>query len=194
MSFLKCIVFVSIIFPTFAFADFCDILASSSANSCRSNAKSMGATIVGDWLRIKPEMASQPGTGKKGKFSTATTVAHSLIGVKSSERLKMSIDCFAGEKSMRLQAITYMIGLTEGRNTAFRLTFNVDNKPSFTEDWVLNWRRSELEAPAGSKLARELLGSQEVTITTGKIIDNRYSAGYVYKVNGFDKVNAEICK
>lgn len=180
--------------PSLASADFCDLLAGSSAPNCRSNAASMDATIIGNWLRIKPEMASQPNTGKKGKFSSATTVSYGLLGVKSPNRLKLSIDCFGGERSMRLQAITHMLGLTAGQNTAFKLTFKADSKPSFTEDWVLNWRRSELEAPSGSRLANELLGAQELTITTEKIIDNKYPAGYVYKVDGFDKVNSGLCQ
>lgn len=182
------------VFSPLASADFCDLLAGKSAPNCRSNAKAMNATIIGNWLRIKPEYASQPNTGKKGKFSSATTVSYSLIGVTSPDKFKLSVDCFSGEKSMRLQAITHMIGHTQGKNIAFNLSFSVDNKPGFTEKWIFNWKRSELEAPKESRLARELVGAHDLTITADNIVDNRYSVGYVFKVDGYESMSAALCK
>lgn len=194
MKLLKPLLIVLALLPAAASADFCDILAGGAAPSCRSNAANMGATVVGNWLRIKPEMASQPNTGKKGKFASATTVSYGLIGVKSPERFKLTIDCFAGERSMRLQAIPYMLGLTNGHNTAFKLTFKIDNKTPFAESWVLNWQRSELEAPSGSRLAAGLSGAHDVVILTEGIVGNNSQVGYVYKVDGFDAANSAVCK
>ncbi len=180
--------------PALAFADFCDLISGGAAPSCRSNAASMGATVVGNWLRLKPEMASQPNTGKKGKFASASTVSYELIGVKSPDRFKLTIDCFAGERSMRLQAIPYMLGLTNGRNTAFKLTFKIDEKTPFAESWVLNWQRSELEAPSGSRLAAGLSGAHDLVILTEGIVGNNSRVGYTYKVDGFDAANSAVCK
>lgn len=194
MRLLKPLLIVLALLPAVAFADFCDLLAGSAAPSCRSNATSMGATVVGNWLRIKPEIASQPNTGKKGKFASATTVSYGLIGVKSPDRFKLTIDCFAGERSMRLQAIPYMLGLTNGRNTAFKLTFKIDDKAPFAENWVLNWQRSELEAPSGSRLAAGLSGAHDLVILTEGIVGNNSQVGYAYKVDGFDAANSAVCK
>lgn len=191
---LKPLLIVLALFPAVASADFCDLLAGSAAPSCRSNAASMGATVVGNWLRIKPEMASQPNTGKKGKFASATTVSYGLIGVKSPDRFKLTIDCFADERSMRLQAIPYMLGLTNGRNTAFKLTFKIDDKAPFAENWVLNWQRSELEAPSGSRLTAGLSGAHDLVILTEGIVGNNSQVGYAYKVDGFDAANSAVCK
>lgn len=179
--------------PGLAHADFCELLVGESAPSCRVNASNMGATIIGNWLRLKPETAVKGSTGKKGKFSSATVPAYGVLGVKPQSKLTMTVDCFAGDRAMRITALPYMLGLTNGKNSSFNLTFKIDQKPSFKETWPLRWQGAELEAPSGSRLLSELSGAQELIITTDGIVGNKSQVGYVYKVDGFDKMNAGLC-
>lgn len=179
--------------PSMGFADFCEIMAGESAPSCRINAKNSGATITGNWLKIKPEQGFKASTGKKAIFSSATSPAYTILGVRTKDKFRMTIDCFAGERSMRIQALPYMLGLANGRNDAFNLTFYVDNKPAFKERWPLDWQRAELQAPQGSRLLNELQGSQEVKITTDGILGNKSTVGYIYKLEGYDSVNTSLC-
>ncbi|HEP8341119.1 TPA: hypothetical protein ACKRZL_001023 [Pseudomonas aeruginosa] len=192
MKHIKFIAISLALIPSFALADFCDILAGNSAPSCRSNARVEGATIFGNWLRIKPEKA-QSSSGKKGYYVSGTTPAVSTLGVPHNGRLLLTLECFSGKRSMTIGALPYMMGLTNGSNKAFDLTFKVDNKSSFTESWPLNWQRAELQAPPGSNLANALQGAKELIVTTNGIVGNKSTVGYVYQVDGFDKMNSGIC-
>lgn len=180
--------------PTLAQADFCDILAKSAAESCRANVRGMGATVFGNWLRLKPEIASQPSTGTKGRFVSGTTPATGTLGVPHQGKLKLTIDCFAGKRSMRIDALPYMLGLSNGSNKTFDLTFKIDNRPSFTETWPLDWQHAELKAPSGSRLANELQRSEKLVVTTEGIVGRNSAVGYVYSTSGFDEMNAGLCK
>lgn len=193
MRLLKCSLFALVVFPIYASADFCDILAKHRAESCRVNATSSGAKIFKDWLRIKPEMAAQPNTGKKGWFVSATTPAYDVMGVKVSKSPKLTVDCFSHAKSMRLDALPYMLGLTNGRNDYFKLTFQLDDGSKFSEEWPLHWQRAELIAPENSSLATALLGAKKLRITTEGILGNKSAIGYSFMVKGFDEVNAGLC-
>ncbi len=190
---LRLAVFTMALLPAIAFADFCDILTGSGAPSCRMNAEKMGASIFGSWLRIKPESA-QSRSGKKGYFASGTTMAVSTLGVTQKGRLKLTVECFAGERSMNIQAMPYMLGLTNGGIQAFELTFQVDNKSKFTEAWSLNWKHSVLQAPQGSRLATALQGARDLVVSTKGVIGLDSPVGYVYKVDGFDEMNAGLCK
>lgn len=101
--------------PDLAHADFCDLLVGGGAPACRVNASNMGATIIGNWLRLKPETAVKGSTGRKGKFSSAAVPAYGVLGVKPQSRLTMTVDCFAGDRTMRITALPYMLGLTNGK-------------------------------------------------------------------------------
>ena len=115
MKLVRCLAFSLAFTPFVANADFCDIMAGGGAASCRTNAANMGATVVGNWLRLKPESASQPTTGKKGKYVSATTTTVAILGWKTSSSLRLTTDCFAGTRSMSLQAMPYMMGLANGK-------------------------------------------------------------------------------
>lgn len=94
---------------------------------------------------------------------------------------------------MRIDALPYMLGLTNGANKAFDLTFKIDSKAAFTETWGLDWQHSELKAPKGSQLANQLQQSSKLTVTTQGIVGRRSPVGYVYDVDGFDQLNALLC-
>lgn len=180
--------------PSFVWADFCDTLAKSTAESCRVNARSMGATIHGNWLRLKPEIASQSSTGAKGRFVSGTTPAVGTLGVPHQGKLKLTIDCFAGKRSMRIDALPYMLGLSNGGNKKFDLRLKIDNRPPFSETWALDWQRAELKAPGGSRLANELQRSDKLVVTTEGIVGRNSPVGYVYNTSGFDEMSAGLCK
>ncbi len=187
--------FLLVLIPGIAFADFCDILAGGAAPSCRSNASNMGATIIGNWLRIKPEVASQPSTGKKGIYTSGTTPATGTLGVPHQGNLRLTIECFAGERSMIIEALPYMLGLANGKSIlSYNLTFKVDNKPEFKESWPLNWKRAELQAPKGSQLASSLAKAKSLVVTTDGVVGRKSPVGYVYEVSGFDQMNAGLCQ
>lgn len=182
------------ILPTLAFADFCELMYGGAAASCRANANGMGATIIGNWLKTKPEIVLQAGTGKRGAFSSATIPASRIFGIQGQGRFRMTIDCFAGSRGLRIQALPYMLGLAKGRNDSFSLTFKVDGGVAFTERWPLNWSRAELEAPEGSNLINELSGGQQLTVTTSGVLGNKSAVGYVYALAEFDQINAALCQ
>jgi len=188
------VIAVLISVPTLAHADFCDILAKSAAESCRVDVRGMGATVFGNWLRLKPEIASQPSTGTKGRFVSGTTPATGTLSVPHQGKLKLTIDCFAGKRSMRIDALPYMLGLSNGGNKIFDLTFKIDNRPPFTETWPLDWQHAELKAPSGSRLANELQRSEKLVVTTEGIVGRNSHVGYVYSTSGFDEMNAGLCK
>lgn len=179
--------------PALGFADFCDILAGGGAQSCRANAESMGAKIFGSWLRTKPEPA-QSGSGKKGTYSSGSTPAYGTFGVPHQGKLTMTLECFAGERNLSIQALPYMLGLTNGSNLEFKLKFKIDDRPEFTETWPLYWQRAELRAPQGSELASRLQGARDLVITAPGIVGRKSEVGYVYKVDGFDQMNAGLCR
>ncbi|WP_146176013.1 hypothetical protein [Pseudomonas putida] len=179
--------------PAIAKADFCDILAGKGAETCRVNVAKSGGLIVRSWLRLKPEVAMQPSTNVKGKFVSGTTPAIHTLGVPHQGRLKLTIDCFAGERTMRIDALPYMLGLTNGANKAFDLTFKIDSKAAFTETWGLDWQHAELKAPKGSQLATQLQQAVKLTVTTQGIVGRRSPVGYVYDVDGFDQLDAFLC-
>ena len=194
LSWLKISIIASGMIPAMASADFCDILAKGSAESCRVNVRGMGATVFGDWLRLKPEIASQPSTGVKGRFVSGTTPAIGTLGVPHQGKLKLTIDCFASKRSMRIDALPYMLGLSNGANKTFDLTFKIDNRPPFTETWPLDWQHAELKAPSGSRLANELQRSEKLVVTTEGIVGRKSPVGYVYSTSGFDEMNTGLCK
>jgi hypothetical protein len=193
IRYLRFAVFSIALLPALAFADFCDILTGIGAPSCRMNAEKMGASIFGSWLRIKPESA-QSSSGKKGYFVSGTTVTVSTLGTTQKGKFKLTTECFAGERSMTIQAMPYMLGLTNGGIKAFDLTFKVDNKSKFTETWPINWKHSVLQAPQGSRLATVLQGARDLVVITEGVIGQKSQVGYVYKVDGFDQMNLELCK
>jgi hypothetical protein len=119
--------------PAIASADFCDILAAQGALSCRTAALEQGATFFGSWLRTKPELASQPRTGIKGYFVSAATPAITVLGLKNVRSPRMTIECFVDMRSMSIQALPYMLGFANGKNTSFELKFKIDNTASFCE-------------------------------------------------------------
>jgi hypothetical protein len=180
--------------PFPAFADACDILAGKAAPSCRAKATNMGGTIFGNWIRTKPETATQPSLGKKGYFSSAMTPAIGTLGVPNYGNPRLSISCFIGERAMTLEALPYMLGFANGNHKVFDLTFKIDSKPEFTETWSLDLKRAELQAPLGSRLATSLQGARDLVITTEGIVGRKSPVGYVFKVEGFDKVNYLLCK
>jgi len=185
---------VALLAPSVTLADFCDLVAKDNASSCRVNADKEGAKILGNWLRTKPEMA-QSSSGKKGYYTAGTTVAVGMLGVPHNNRYRLTIQCFAGERSMTIDALPYMLGLANtGRNNAFELTFNVDDKAAYTEKWPLNWHRRELQAPSNSQLAASLHRASKLTVRTSGINGNKSDVGYTYAVNGFDSVNSGLCK
>lgn len=186
-------VLVLALLPMIAKADFCDILAGRGSDSCRVSAGKNGAVIFGSWLRLKPETASQPSTKTQGKYVSGTTPAVGTLGVPHQGRLKLTIDCFAGKRSMRIDALPYMLGLANGSNKSFDLTFKIDSKAVFTETWALDWQHAELKAPSGSQLANQLQHAEKLTVTTEGIVGRNSSVGYVYDVRGFDQLNATLC-
>jgi hypothetical protein len=194
MKYLRSAVLSLALIPTFASADFCEILAGSGAASCRINANEVGATIFGNWLRIKPESATQPSTGKKGTYVSGTTPAVGTLGMPHKGHLRLTVECFAGERSVNIEALPYMLGLTNGGIKTFDLTFKVDNKPTFKEAWVLNWKHGELQAPNGSMLATNMQGALDLVVTTEGVVGRKSPVGYIYKVEGFDQMNAGLCK
>jgi hypothetical protein len=185
-----------LVVPSPASADACDILAGKgkAAPSCRAKATSMGGTIFGNWIRTKPETATQPSLGKKGYFSSAMTPAIGTLGVPNYGNPRLSISCFIGERAMNLEALPYMLGFANGNHKVFDLTFKIDSKPEFIETWSLDLKRAELQAPVGSRLATSLQGARDLLITTKGIVGRKSPVGYVFKVEGFDKVNALLCK
>lgn len=183
-----------LVVPSLASADACDILAGKAAPSCRAKATSMGGTFFGNWIRTEPEPATQPSLGKKGYFSSAMTPAVGTLGVPNYGNLRLSISCFIGERAMNLEALPYMLGFANGNHKVFDLTFKIDSKPEFTETWSLDLKRTELQAPIGSRLATSLQGARDLVITTEGVVGRKSAVGYVFKVEGFDKVNSLLCK
>lgn len=194
MKLFKQTALVLSLIPSLALADFCDILAGNGAPECRIKATKMGGAIVGNWIRTKPELASQPSQGKKGYFVSGMTPVFGTLGVPHNGNFKLGISCFSGERSMDIEALPYMLGLANGANKSFNLTFKVDNKPPFTEKWPLDLKRGQLQAPKGSQLATALQGAHNLVVTTDGILGRKETIGYVYKIDGFDQINASICK
>lgn len=95
---------------------------------------------------------------------------------------------------MRIDALPYMLGLANGSNKAFSLTFNIDAKPPFTETWALDWQHAELMAPEGSRLANELQHSVKLTVTTEGVLGRTSSVGCVFRTQGFDQMNSGLCR
>ncbi len=180
--------------PAAALADFCDILASNASEACRMKARAGGSSIHDSWLRLKPEQASQPKTGAKGYFVSGTTPAVGTLGTAASGKQKLTVDCFANKRSMRLDALPYMLGLANGKNEAFNLTFSIDAKPPFTEKWALDWHHAELRAQEGSRLATELQHSLKLTVKTEGILGRKSAVGYVFDTQGFDEMNSGLCR
>ncbi len=180
--------------PVTAYADFCDTLASGAPEQCRSKVRANGSVIIGNWLRLKPEQATQPGTGTRGYFVSGTTPAISILGTSASRRLMLTLDCFAGKRSVRLDAMPYMLGLANGSNKTFDLSFIIDAKPAFREKWPLDWQHAELKAPQGSRLATELQRSAKLTVKTEGIIGRESPVGYVFDTRGFDQMNSGLCR
>ncbi|MFF7864457.1 hypothetical protein [Pseudomonas monteilii] len=177
-----------------ALADFCDSLAIGSADTCRANVRANGSVIFGNWLRLKPEQASQTGTGTRGYFTSGTTPAIQTVGAATSRKPMLTIDCFAGKRSIRVDALPYMLGLANGGNKAFNLTFRADFRPPFTESWALDWRHGELKAPEGSRLASELQRAGKLTVMTEGVVGRKSSVGYVFDTQGFDDMISGLCR
>ena len=95
---------------------------------------------------------------------------------------------------MNLEALPYMLGFANGNHKVFDLTFKIDRKPEFTETWSLDLKRAELQAPIGSRLATSLQGASDLVISTKGIVGRKSPVGYVFKVEGFDTVNALLCR
>lgn len=194
MKFVRCVALSLAFTPVFANADFCDLMAGGGAASCRTNAANMGATVIGNWLRLKPESATQPNTGKKGKYVAATTPTVAILGWKTNSSLRLTTDCFAGTRSMSIQAMPYMLGLANGKQIqSYPLTFKIDDKPAFTEEWPMAWQHKELQAPSNSVVATRLQGAKNMTVTTEGVVGNKSVVGYVFSVDGFDKVKSTLC-
>ncbi|MGW7232980.1 hypothetical protein ACWGIE_07285 [Pseudomonas fulva] len=180
--------------PVIALADFCNTLAGGAHQTCRVKVQAGGSVIFENWLRLAPERATQSSTGKKGYFVSGTTPAVSTLGTTTSKKPMLTIDCFMGNRSIRVGALPYMLGLANGSNKAFNLTFQIDTRTKFSERWSLDWKHAELKAPEGSQLANELQRSAKLTITTEGILGRNSQTGYVFDTYGFDQMNLGLCR
>lgn len=180
------------VLPLYASADACDTVAKWGGNaaSCRANAAASGATIIDNWMTYKPVSGRNPKTGKKGLFTSTSTPATDLIGLKPKKFYFLYLDCFDQKRQMRLDEPGSVALLTLKDKS---LTFKVDDQPAFTETWELDLSDKSHHAPASSALAAKLQGAKKLEVTW-RYNEGKPPVGFVFAVNGFDKASASLCK
>ena len=139
-------------------------------------------------MTYKPVNGRNPKTGNKALFTSTSTVMAQTIGFKPSKLAFMYLECFEQKRQMRIDE-TGMISLTTIIDRAY--TFKVDGQPPLTETWKLDLEDKSHHAPVTSVLPEKLKGAKQLQ-ATWQSYGKTY--GYIFDLNGYDRVSATLCK
>lgn len=176
--------------PLYASADVCDTYekwGGGSAVKCRANAAMQGASITDNWITYKPVKGRDPATGKSGVFTSTSTPATHILGMKSGKFTFLYLECFNQKLQMRIDVHNPSAMALKDK----LYTFKIDDQAPFTENWVLNLSDKSNHSPLTSALPSKLKGANKLQMTWqswGK------TEGYVFALDGYDKASASLCK